>query len=1015
MAPFGLDLFTSRVATRDKSRFNLTEIGQLGTLGRATAVAYDGAQSLLAVGAKDGRVLLVGREWEAYIALSSNAITDLTFKVGDKFLVAAHEKGELAVWNLQKSCLQFAPVVLQSAITSLEAPLGTSAIYVGLSVGSVVFVDSNTGQTSDYAIPFPDGAPDGDRAVVALHSSPEDPNLLLIAYKSGTIVLWDLAERLVRRHAATAAGEQLRSACWAQEGRFVGATSSSIYVWEIKDGWLDSLKKGSSLKATRTFAHSFPDCTALRCVQRPSSSSADGKRELCLLLGGSAGAGVHPLEIKAKTASQWTPIFDGGVGALTVMDGEYLVFLTSEGGVKAVGIWSPESVFRISPSLELGSSTAITAMSGASASEYLGWEMKNISSHGGASLALPLLGGTVINKNGKSTWDVLATLHEDQTISFYQLSIPPRFVCKIPLFAKSIETTPMFSLDLEHRSLWVTVGAATRGYKWQSASEAKAYKSSFEEPDVDGLMAKMDAAVDAILQHTEAFKATPDPVDLDKDACAGKGLPPPLPPRESSAEDGGPRAQIADDLVPFKEMAGIPCPSLSPQEDSSDPDKAPAALELDTSPSAALLKDDEVAASSPSSQRDWDTPPPPLLPQRPSARRRDRGWVETDFEPETTDAGGWQPMMQVTHPESIYMICGAPWLDLLVTVTGGNRLNRLNLVRGSSIYQCDVFEEPISLISVVDTYYRKEATARTCILIGTGSGEINVCALDNDPTTGDTPVLRSVIYTPPHSQKPIFVQIMDDAGRLVRQAAARGKTGAPASDHYVLIVLDKSVCVIVLEPGKEPEVLASWSSPDPLVNAGICWVGGEAVMVVITFNGTIKAIKLPSLQPIWSENLPMAKAGELFEQGLRSAFIAKDGRIVIWTGGTQFRTFNIVDDTSGLPDVDIRMYELTRAMEWARANNVRPPSTALRSDRDKLLMPATAQASPRGASAHSSQSNPGSSGSQYGQTVQALNERGEKLQALENKFSDMADASGSFLSKIQEYNERQAKKKWYQL
>lgn len=43
-----------------------------------------------------------------------------------------------------------------------------------------------------------------------------------------------------------------------------------------------------------------------------------------------------------------------------------------------------------------------------------------------------------------------------------------------------------------------------------------------------------------------------------------------------------------------------------------------------------------------------------------------------------------------------------------------------------------------------------------------------------------------------------------------------------------------------------------------------------------------------------------------------------------------------------------------------------------------------------------------------------MNERGEKLDELQAKFADMNQASGDFLKAVREYNDRQAKKKWWE-
>ena len=53
-------------------------------------------------------------------------------------------------------------------------------------------------------------------------------------------------------------------------------------------------------------------------------------------------------------------------------------------------------------------------------------------------------------------------------------------------------------------------------------------------------------------------------------------------------------------------------------------------------------------------------------------------------------------------------------------------------------------------------------------------------------------------------------------------------------------------------------------------------------------------------------------------------------------------------------------------------------------------------------------------GGVFQELSQKMNERGEKLDQLQNKFEDMSAQSGDFLKAVREYNERQARKKWWE-
>jgi len=62
----------------------------------------------------------------------------------------------------------------------------------------------------------------------------------------------------------------------------------------------------------------------------------------------------------------------------------------------------------------------------------------------------------------------------------------------------------------------------------------------------------------------------------------------------------------------------------------------------------------------------------------------------------------------------------------------------------------------------------------------------------------------------------------------------------------------------------------------------------------------------------------------------------------------------------------------------------------------------------------SGSSNSKGPGGVFSQLGDKMNERGEKLNQLDQKFQDMNAASGDFLKAVKEYNERQARKKWWE-
>jgi vacuolar-type H+-ATPase subunit I/STV1 len=67
---------------------------------------------------------------------------------------------------------------------------------------------------------------------------------------------------------------------------------------------------------------------------------------------------------------------------------------------------------------------------------------------------------------------------------------------------------------------------------------------------------------------------------------------------------------------------------------------------------------------------------------------------------------------------------------------------------------------------------------------------------------------------------------------------------------------------------------------------------------------------------------------------------------------------------------------------------------------------------------HNNESSGGNSskgpGGVFSELGDKMNERGERLNQLDKKFEDMNTASGDFLKAVKEYNERQARKKWWE-
>ncbi|KAJ1550567.1 hypothetical protein HK405_000293, partial [Cladochytrium tenue] len=123
----------------------LCRLGVPSPRSRATAVAHDPVQSLVAIGFADGSVLLVGappslerllppatRRDPHGVTGGGAPVRFLRFTPGDRFLVSADADDELSIWDLAVGEPLHPPVHVGATITCIEAPRATGWLFVGL-------------------------------------------------------------------------------------------------------------------------------------------------------------------------------------------------------------------------------------------------------------------------------------------------------------------------------------------------------------------------------------------------------------------------------------------------------------------------------------------------------------------------------------------------------------------------------------------------------------------------------------------------------------------------------------------------------------------------------------------------------------------------------------------------------------------------------------------------------------------------------------------------------------------
>ncbi|KAK4514310.1 uncharacterized protein ATC70_001902 [Mucor velutinosus] len=210
-------------------------------------------------------------------------------------------------------------------------------------------------------------------------------------------------------------------------------------------------------------------------------------------------------------------------------------------------------------------------------------------------------------------------------------------------------------------------------------------------------------------------------------------------------------------------------------------------------------------------------------------------------------------------------------------------------------------------------------------------------------------------------------------------------------------------------------------------------------LVLLMDNGKLAFYSLPALELMLEMSLP----NHCLLDRLPEASLSKDGRVVFWSGKYEMEQFSFIPKPDMHFGESVILFDSSRAMPshpslitqqqqqktkktWldtvAGAFQKEPltlhdldllmgrvpmeDSNELRRqkiDAYKAKMEKEANGS--------SSKGPGGVFSQLGDK---MNERGEKLNQLDQKFQDMNAASGDFLKAVKEYNERQARKKWWE-
>lgn len=177
-----------------------------GIPSTASILAFDPVQRLLAIGTLDGRIKVIGGDNIEGLLTSSKQLPYkyLEFLQNQGFLISITNDNYIQVWNLERRCIA-SSLLWETNITAFSIISGSSLMYIGDEYGlmSVLKYDTENGELLElpYHISsnsFAEAAGfslSNQQPVVGVLPQPcSSGNRLLIAYQSGHIILWDVAE-----------------------------------------------------------------------------------------------------------------------------------------------------------------------------------------------------------------------------------------------------------------------------------------------------------------------------------------------------------------------------------------------------------------------------------------------------------------------------------------------------------------------------------------------------------------------------------------------------------------------------------------------------------------------------------------------------------------------------------------------------------------------------------------------------------------------------------------------------